>query len=528
MLRNVSLMVILIGCLGIFVDTASADPVMGVLRLDVYENGDVATITNTDTAPVLFDALQYLSPGNNLSDASFADGGWRSVQDWFAGGMGAMEVGGKLGFGALSFGDLIRVPNNLAEANLSGNAELQPGDSYHIGHPIAAGANWAGLSDDLDFTYGYTDAGGISTVYQGLLEVHTTGGGDTTAEVTVDPPSPTIPGPPVVLNAIPVGDTITIANIAPTGHDAATIDLVELLGNPHFSVSDITQGMSLPAGGLPASTVMGTVAFAKAGRLNGTHSATYNVTIADTLHPGGDDSGAHTWTLQAIVTGNRGGGSANVGPGGSYAGLGSTSDFASVIATPTVATLLAGSSSGGSQVITMDWREPGLWYEPPQPGLALDPPADVLEPEMLVSNVLDLDIVGYASEMFVLQMSYDQAAIDAHGDEATMAADGGIHIVYKPYEDPLDPLTPWIHAATLVPGVGDPLDTGPLGPWTSAYTTPGQWGVDIATNNAWVVLGGWVPGTVLPGEFAVVPEPGSMVLLLTGLLGLVFYLRRRR
>lgn len=354
-------------------------------------------------------------------------------------------------------------------------------------------------------------------------------GGD--AFVTVVPASPTVPGPPGV---VAVGDTITITNTADAGNDDAVISFADVTLqslNGVFSVPGIAVG-NLPAGSAPA---IGTVAFTPNpdDLLTGTYSAVYDVTIDPT--GSADDSGPHTWSLQAFVQ-NAGGGSALVGPGGSYGGLGSTTNFASVIGTPTVATILAGvNSSAGSKTILMDWREPGLWYDPDPavlpPGDPLPVPADLIEPAILVSNVLKFDIVDYADEMFVLQMTYDQDAMDTHfGDEAgeeIAAGAGGIFIAYKPYEDPFLASTGWTNAAALV---GDGVLSDPLlGLWqdNGSPVDPGVWGVDTGSNTAWVVLGSWLPGYGLPGEFAVVPEPGSMVLLLTGLLGLVFYLRRR-
>jgi len=49
----------------------------------------------------------------------------------------------------------------------------------------------------------------------------------------------------------------------------------------------------------------------------------------------------------------------------------------------------------------------------------------------------------------------------------------------------------------------------------------GAWGVDTTNNHAWAVLNH-------AGDFAVVPEPATLLLLATGLLGLLAYAWRKR
>jgi len=69
-----------------------------------------------------------------------------------------------------------------------------------------------------------------------------------------------------------------------------------------------------------------------------------------------------------------------------------------------------------------------------------------------------------------------------------------------------------------------PLGTSFAGhvPWTSAFTTPGQYGVDTSAGTVWVV-------TDHNNQFVIVPEPGMLGLAAAGLAGgICYHLRRRR
>jgi hypothetical protein len=59
------------------------------------------------------------------------------------------------------------------------------------------------------------------------------------------------------------------------------------------------------------------------------------------------------------------------------------------------------------------------------------------------------------------------------------------------------------------------------GPDAILQSLIGSWGVDIQTNHAWAILDH-------AGTMAVVPEPATIVMLLSGATGLVVYLRRRK
>ena len=125
---------------------------------------------------------------------------------------------------------------------------------------------------------------------------------------------------------------------------------------------------------------------------------------------------------------------------------------------------------------------------------------------MIASNVLDLGFSG-AVPTYVLQMQYDPASLTGGaGREASLAAAGTINVIYNNGGT-------WTGAGTNFAGVG-------------AYgsdMTAGDYGVNTSTHTVWVVLDH-------AAEFAVttIPEPGTLILLAIGLLGLVMWGRRKR
>ena len=197
---------------------------------------------------------------------------------------------------------------------------------------------------------------------------------------------------------------------------------------------------------------------------------------------------------------------APVAQNGSYANLASTvvsttgSGGASMVGT--TATILAGSNtlSGAAQSVSMAWRTRAQ-----TDGSSAD----------LISDVVDLSGMALSGSSgqtapFVLQLSYDT------GVEPTDSA----------LTDPL--YLAWLNPATntwqnAVDGnYGDGMETFYDGPWQPGDLTVGDWGVDTANDTVWAVVNH-------NSEFAVVPEPGTMVLLGIGVMGFVgYHLQMRR
>jgi len=115
-------------------------------------------------------------------------------------------------------------------------------------------------------------------------------------------------------------------------------------------------------------------------------------------------------------------------------------------------------------------------------------------PGTYFSDILTLEGSG-AGNTYVLSMGYNEFA------------SGNLNIWYR--ENVADAFVP--------------LGTSFAGnvPWTSAFTTPGQYGVDTSAGTVWVV-------TDHNSQFVIVPEPGTLGLAAVGLAGGIWYLRRRR
>ena len=107
------------------------------------------------------------------------------------------------------------------------------------------------------------------------------------------------------------------------------------------------------------------------------------------------------------------------------------------------------------------------------------------------SDVLSLSGTG-AGNTFVLSMSYDAAT--------PVGLLENLNIFRRPGTS-----GPFARVGTTFAGVGVP--------WTSAFTTVGQYGVDTSTQTVWVVTD---QGT----QFVVVPEPSMVALGGAAILGL--------
>ena len=169
---------------------------------------------------------------------------------------------------------------------------------------------------------------------------------------------------------------------------------------------------------------------------------------------------------------------------------------------------------GSDRVITMSWRTRTLNESYPwEPGgNPTQPPMDLANLDFgLASDVVEM--TGFSpGEKFVMQMSYVGTLIN----EAVEASLGCIHINW------LDPATGlWTNAVYGNTSNERGAVTNYQGSWAAAGspTTLGSWGVDTVNDVVWSVLDH-------NSEFAVVPEPSSMLLLAAG--GLALLCRRRK
>ena len=226
--------------------------------------------------------------------------------------------------------------------------------------------------------------------------------------------------------------------------------------------------------------------------------------------------------------------SVRVPNGGSYAGISTTvgSNLGST------ATIEEGENDSGAEAtVSMQWRTRTYAEVSEQ-----HPPLPLGEPH-LVSDVLNLQGVQGA---FALQISYSPL-VEPEAMAQSDAAGGSLFLCLLS-SSPTDPLTPeWVNAATGSPTIGtSPIigsDDGTsddgncpflesFADFRSSHTGDlsqyvGDWGVNTNdsgddADTVWAILDG------LNGEFAVVPEPGTLVLAAVGGIGLLPLLRRKR
>ncbi|MDY0170191.1 MAG: autotransporter-associated beta strand repeat-containing protein [Thermoguttaceae bacterium] len=194
---------------------------------------------------------------------------------------------------------------------------------------------------------------------------------------------------------------------------------------------------------------------------------------------------------------------------GSLAGLGSQ-----IVGEPrlagfhTEAELLAGvNHSGGALDVGMAWR---MFGDGEAQGTApyLRPVSDVLRLTGMAGD-------SEPTDPFVLQMSYDASLV-------TPATEGGLHLAW------LDG-TQWVNAVAGNFGAGTEVVERYWGSWdefVTEYSSDlnvhlGSWGVDTGNAVVWALLDH-------NSQFGIlVPEPGSVVLLVFGVLGLLAFGRRR-
>ena len=238
-----------------------------------------------------------------------------------------------------------------------------------------------------------------------------------------------------------------------------------------------------------------------------TYDATYTVTSeyddGDIDLGGAESFFESTWDLSTLVTDSTGG-DADVANGESYAGYGATSGIDG-----TTGAVLLGGTAGGEREITMSFLESDHWR--------------------IVGDMVALS--GTATDTYVLQMSYDQAALEAMlgppwipepKTEEEVAAEGALCLVYQMY-------VPYGSGSVMGEAVywNDYSEGGAptfvLGAYDPAYSERedqglGFYGVDTDANVVWAVLN---HNSVF--AVAVLPEPGGL-----GMIGLALLALRKR
>jgi hypothetical protein len=297
--------------------------------------------------------------------------------------------------------------------------------------------------------------------------------------------------------ALGPGDTLAVANaaaVAGTQRAAAVVASRTLTGDAGWSVSGLDVGTSVAA----ASLGSGTAAFDATGRLNGTYAATFTLGLEhDQSLPGAaaGDLGTLAWNLETTVAGRTGSGTAAVGSGESYAGLG----IASGLARGTEAAVLAG-AAGAATSVSMSF--------------AAAPEGD------FYSDVLSLG--GTAGDAIVLSLTYSAESL---GD----LLPGDLFLAWLDTRPESGTSGEWVNSVA-----GNSVDlvtreTAYLGSWEAylaefAPASPaaalGAWGVDAASTSVWAVVDH-------NSQFAVVavPEPATW-LLLAAAAGAAWWRRR--
>jgi hypothetical protein len=383
--------------------------------------------------------------------------------------------------------------------------------------------------------YETTTSGASGTVGAGPnVQISILGGSvQTTVAGVTDVTVPSITGP-VIATALPlptVTGTLTNTTTASGSNvnDAVNWSVAATSANGGTLTPTSLTGSALATGGTaPLSyTYTAPANFFGNDTIKLTPSGT-NATIGGSA---GSDTGATSTTVNVIGVATYGTKltSASISQGGSFAGLQTQLSNTSSLPTgigATAAMLLAGTASTATNV-TMTWRDPTAGEQAGQYG------------HPLFSDVVNLG--GTGTSPYVLQMSFGSAGILAHTSftsVAQAAAAGQIYIGYNTGATGGTGTPAWsnygnngIPSSTATNGTpylgtyasfaaavnGGPITATNLGNFV------GDWGVNPANDTAWAIVAG---GTT--GEFAVVPEPGTLALLAAGALSLAIAYRRRK
>ena len=245
---------------------------------------------------------------------------------------------------------------------------------------------------------------------------------------------------------------------------------------------------------MPGAQLLDDNTFSGAGSNN---NGTLTVTLVGTVGSATADASGSPMSFGAAL-------SAQVASGGSYANLESTvkstSGSGGSPAVGSTATILAGSNASGSnQTVNMQWRTRSSGAEA------------AFASDIVDVSGMSFDGSGQASP-FVLQMTYDAFRFGDAANEGLAAASGQIGLDWY---DPGTPCGRTRLTGNFVKSGHLPFGAGPAGDMTL-----GDWGVNTANDTVWAIVNH-------NSEFAVVPEPGTLILL-TVIAVLMTHVMRRR
>ncbi len=302
----------------------------------------------------------------------------------------------------------------------------------------------------------------------------------------------------------------TVSNTSGTTLNSYTLGVNASAGTAALT-SGTTGSLSGPSSAVATGTYTAQTGFANTGTVTITGSITSSdagvtpspASSSTTVNVGAASAPSSTSFAGNVLKGD-------VGAGNTYAGLASivTSGAGNL---GTMATILSGSNNSGStETVAMTWRTRATGE---LPGSATSPPMSPANGAyFLTSDVMQLTGPVRGTDTYVLQMSFSPTALGGQSSVSTEAEDGDLYLGALNADTGL-----WGNAVALnTSGTSNFV----LGAWNSSYAL-GTYGVDPNTDVAWAVLnsGG--------GTFAVVPEPGTLILLLVGAGALAPLVHRR-
>jgi autotransporter-associated beta strand protein len=328
----------------------------------------------------------------------------------------------------------------------------------------------------------------------------------------------------VLRNAALPSEDVTLTNTG-TGPGVAT-----------FAVSDPAFSTPAPTGSVdPGNTGTSTLSLASTAGYQTVTGQTLSVTPAGTSDPSitiGANVGNATADMSNSAVAFGTALTAEVAQPESYATLESmvtaTSGSGGAAKVGSTATILAGINEGsyGSNpaIVSMAWRTRTL--SEAYPTHASPPvPADSFGLVSDVVNLTGMDDGTGLTDIFVLQMTYDPTLMVGVGDEDALASAGKIYLAWLD-PDGAGPGTAFWKNAVQGNHGGTATFAG-VGAWSDYGTAGlsddlGRWGVDLTdpTHTAWAVVNH-------NSQFAVVPEPATLVLMGLGGLGLILGRKRR-